>query len=131
MASSFGLNGPRGLHGRDLDANLGSMRDDVTLRSTVRTKGTGGFASNVPTTIVTVKAEVALSQPVGDFKASDTRGQVAIEVRIRYRSDVKAFWELTWKGDTFQILEPPVNYDGRRRFLWLRCGRTESAQSVA
>ena len=31
MASSFGLNGPRGLHGRDLDANLGSMRDDVTL----------------------------------------------------------------------------------------------------
>lgn len=127
----FGITGPRNLNGRDLSASLGAMREDVTLRSTVRTKGTGGFATTTPTSVITTKAEVAFVGGATEFAAGDTRGQAVIEARIRWRSDVQTYWELLWKGDTYQVLDTPQNYDGRRRFLWLRCGRVGTAQAVA
>lgn len=126
--SSFGLSGPTGLNGRDLAGELGSMREDVTLRSTQRAKGQGGFAGDMETTIVTTKAEVAFADPTENFEAKDLKGQVVIDVRIRYRSDVVGYWEVVWKGNTYKSLQPAQNLDGRRRFLWLRCGRIESAQ---
>lgn len=126
----FGITGPRNLNGRDVNASLGAMREDVTLRSTARSKGTGGFATNAATTIITTKAEVAHVGGVAEFQAGDTRGQILIEARIRWRADVQAFWELLWNGNTYQVLDQPQNYDGRRRFLWLRCGRIGTAQAV-
>lgn len=128
--TSFQVRGPRNMGGRDLSAGLGAMRHRLVLKSTVRAKGAGGFATNVATTVVTVAADVLELGGVEAVIEGGQRGQIVIEARIRYRADVRAFWEVVWNSLTYQVLEPPANHDGRRRFLWLRCGRIGTAQAV-
>lgn len=106
---------------------LGAMRERVTLQSQTRTKGSGGFATDTPTDVVTdVPAEFLPDAGAEPFEASAQRGQVMATVRIRYRTDVRASWLVVRGAETWQVLEAPVNHDGRRRYLWLRCGLVES-----
>lgn len=131
-AASFAIRGQRNMGGRDLDAGLGGMRERITLSSVALTKAAGGFASRVSTVVAAnLPADVQELAGVEAVIEGGVRGQIVIEARIRYRAGVQLYWEVAWRGTTYQVLEPPVNHDGRRRFLWLRCGRIGTAQTVS
>lgn len=119
--SDVGQNAP------DFSPTLGSMRDDVTLEAVPRTKDSGGYATDAVTDVVTVPAQVIPLSGAEPFVAEALRGIVTHQVRIRFRSDVTAKSLVKWRGLTMQILQAPVNRDGRRRFLWLLCGLVEAA----
>ena len=54
------------------------------------------------------------------FDDVDTKKQVTIEFKIRYRSDVTSETRVLFSGDYYEILEP-TNNDKRDRFMFLRC----------
>lgn len=115
----------RGIAGADLHADIGAMRDRVTLQSVTRSKGSGGYATDTPASEATVAAEVVAESALEPVEAGGQRGQTRYRVRIRYRDDVRAKWLVVWRSQTLQILEAPIA-DAKRRFLWLRCGLVEA-----
>lgn len=116
----------RGIPGADLYANIGAMRERVTIQTVTRSKDADGFASDVADNqFVQISAEVTPEAGEETFVAGGQRGATTYLVRIRYRPDILAKGLVTWNGVTLQILQAPLA-DAKRRFLWLRCGATEA-----
>lgn len=114
------------VNGSDFDVDLGLMRDRVTLQSVTRTKGSGGFATDAPVTEVRdIPCEFTPEVGGEPYQMGAQRGQATFRLRIRYREGVTAGWLAVVRGQTYQVLETPLNLDARRRFLWLRVGRVE------
>jgi SPP1 family predicted phage head-tail adaptor len=124
--NSYGLL-DRTFGARDLPAAIGALRDLVTLRSVARASDTGGWQTDTATTVVAdVPAEVRPVATSEAFQADAYRGLQQYEIRIRYRADVKAKWQVLWDGKTLEVLAMPENKDARKRFLWLVCGEIEA-----
>lgn len=113
------------VRGYDMRADLGAMRELITLRSPTTNKDGGGYATDAPTTVASVRAELFTESGLEKFQDADLRGQTIVVFRIRYRADVRGTWTIAWQGRTYRLLEPPQNRDNRKRFLWLRCGQIE------
>lgn len=115
-------------YGRDpLPVDLGGMRERVTLKSPALTSDTGGWKTDTPTTVASnVAVEIRELDGTEPFQAGAQRGIAQYQVRMRYRADVRAKWLLVWGSKTLEVLSPPSNQDGRKRFLWLLCGAVEA-----
>lgn len=97
----------------------GQLRYRVTLQEPDAAAATGYSV------VATVAAEMQF-RPAGavPITAGGPSAQAAHQVRLRYRSDIRADWRLTVDGRTFQI----VGYgdpDGRKRELLLVCLEVE------
>lgn len=114
------------VNGSDFTVDLGLMRDRVTLLTVSRTKGAGGFATDAAAEHLTVFGEVTPEAGMEPYESNALRGQSRWRVRIRYRTDINAGARIQVRGRTYEVLEPPLNLDGRQRFLWLRVGLVES-----
>lgn len=111
-----------------LAARLGSMRESLQLQSNALTTSTGtGFSTKVWSTYATVAGEY-LQPGTGteQWQQGAVVGEVGPAFRIRHRSDVRAKHRLIWKGQTLEILGPPISVMRvGARFLILRCGLTQ------
>lgn len=111
----------------DVQASIGAMRHQLTLRSVTRAKdAVTGYATDGTTDGQTLAAEVLPESGDEPFQAGAQRGLTRFMARIRYRTDISAGSRVLFNGQTLEVLEPPLNRDGRRRFLWLRLGLVES-----
>jgi SPP1 family predicted phage head-tail adaptor len=110
-----------GQPGADMHADLGAMRERVTLKIVTRTKDAGGFATDTATDDLTVAAAVQIisGDTMEGFLQSGMKGRVVIRIRIRYRAEVTSIYQVRWQGRDYEVLQPPVNLDGKRRFLWV------------
>jgi SPP1 family predicted phage head-tail adaptor len=111
-----------------LATRIGSMREVLTLQSNIEqtSSGTGRRTPNWQT-YATVPAEYL--QPSGgteQFAQTAVVAELGPRFRIRYRDDVRAKHRALWRGQTLQILAPPVPVTTvGNRFLLLQTGLTQ------
>lgn len=109
-------------------SRIGPMRETLQLQSNaeVTSSGTGRRTANW-STYATVPGEY-LQPPGGtkQFQQSAVVAEVPPTFRIRYRTDVQAKHRVIWRGQTLQILAPPILVmKTGNRFLDLHCGATQ------
>jgi SPP1 family predicted phage head-tail adaptor len=106
-------------------SRIGNMRESLALQSNAETTSTGtGFRTAAWTTYATVAGEY--QQPTSGTEGNQqvaVVAQLGMTFRIRYRSDVFAKHRVLWRGQTLQILAPPIPVmKVGNRFLELQCG---------
>lgn len=108
-----------------LASRIGKMRESLTLQSNTEATSTGtGRRTENWATYATVPGEYL--QPgsgTEQFQQSAVVAELVIMFRIRHRTDVYAKHRVLWKGQTLQILAPPILVTRvGSRFLLLQCG---------
>lgn len=106
-------------------ARIGPMRESLVLQSNAETTSTGtGRRTPNWTTYATVPGEYI--QPTGgteQLQQSAVVAELGPRFRIRYRTDVQAKHRVLWKGQTLQLLGPPIPVvKVGNRFLELQTG---------
>lgn len=106
-------------------SRIGPMRETLQLQSNAEqtSTGTGQRTANW-STYATVPGEY-LQPPGGSeqFQQSAVVAELGPRFRIRYRTDVRAKHRVLWKGQTLQILAPPIPVVKTGfRYLELQCG---------
>lgn len=105
--------------------NAGRMDQRITLQR--RTTGVDalGQESTAWTDYATLWAGVTTKRGREYFAAGEVRGEAAIAVRIRYRPDVitlgSGALRLVYRGQPYDITEPPQDVDGQRAAIDLFC----------
>lgn len=111
-----------------LNPRIGGMRETLQLQSNAEqtSTGTGRRTANW-STYATVAAEYV--EPDGgteQVQQSAVVAELGPRFRIRYRTDVRAKHQVIWRGQTLQILAPPVTQmKVGNRWLVLQCGLTQ------
>lgn len=125
MASQARSVGRQPYEGGSLTAAIGAMRHKVRLLEPTRSKDGGGFATDEYEEADRCFAEAEIESGLEPLQQGGVRGERVARFRIRYRTDILATWRVEWRGQTYELVEPPLNLDGRRRFLWLRGRQVE------
>lgn len=102
----------------------GELRHRMTIQAPVETRSAAGDSVPAWTTIATVWASVRAISGREFWAGSQVYAEASMEVRIRYRADVRSSWRLAWDErtgtrylDILGVLDP----DGRRADLVLPC----------
>jgi len=101
---------------------IGDMRDRVALYQrdiTAPVFGTPSF-TELYTLIDTVWAGVTTFQGPTTFDEVNTKKNINIEFKIRYRADVTTETVIGFDGKHYKIIDPN-DMDKRSRFLFIRC----------
>jgi len=109
-----------------MTTSLPAGRFDQRITLQRRVAGSAGFGQRAETwenlpTQPTVWA--AVSPGAGrDFAAADQlQATLDAKFTIRWRADVTADMRVLWRGQPFEIIGQPVDVDGGRALLELRC----------
>lgn len=100
------------MHAGDLNASL------VLKRKTATRDNKGGELITY-TTVATVAGK---AEPIrGRQYEALQMAQSDIEIRftIYYRTDVEADWQVTWRGQAYEIVGPPIDVLARKQWLEL------------
>lgn len=110
-----------------LRTRIGAMRESLELQSNTEATSTGtGRRTPSWATYATVPGEY-LQPPSGteQFQQTAVVAELGPRFRIRYRTDVRAQHRVLWRGQTLQILAPPIPVvTVGNRFLELQTGLT-------
>lgn len=101
--------------------NPGVLRHKITIRynaSTGQTNDNGGPLEDWQT-LVTVHAKRSGLKGRLFYQAAAVQAESDVMFIIRYRSDVKAGMKLIHGAESFELKIPPVDVDGRRKYLEL------------
>ena len=111
-----------------LSPRIGSMREVLALQSNAEqtSTGTGRRTANW-TTYATVMGEyLEPRHGTEQFQQGAVVAELGPRFRIRYREDVFAKHRVLWRGQTLQILAPPIPVMRvGNRFLELQLGLTQ------
>lgn len=110
-------------------SRIGPMRETLQLQSNaeVTSTGTGRRTPNW-STYATVAGEYLPPMMPGTEQVQQTAVVAELQPRfqIRYRTDVRAKHRVLWRGQTLEILAPPIPVmKVGNRWLELRCGLTQ------
>lgn len=95
----------------------GDLRHQVTLRQPTKSRdGKGGYEIGFAD-VATVWAEVIALDGRESVMERVLEGVSTYRVRIRYRTDVGAEWQLRYGAIELNITAPPADPDGRREQL--------------
>jgi SPP1 family predicted phage head-tail adaptor len=110
--------------------NTGSLRDRITVRRQVNTKNaaTGGLTRSWET-LATMWAEVKSINGREAVLGSVLQGISTFQITVRYRTDLKTSDQLLWNGRELNIVAPPEDREGRRRWTVI-IASTESPQGA-
>lgn len=107
---------------------IGPMRESLQLQSNAEQTSTGtGRRTPNWSTYATVSAEyLQPGRGTEQFQQSAVVAELGPRFRIRYRTDVFAKHRVLWRGQTLQILSPPIPVmKVGNRWLELHCGLTQ------
>ena len=105
--------------------NAGRMDQRITLQR--RTTGVDALGQEATTWVdyATVWGGVSTKRGREYFAAGEVQGEAAMAVRIRYRADVitlgSGALRLVYRGQPYDITEPPQDVDGQRAAIDLFC----------
>jgi SPP1 family predicted phage head-tail adaptor len=98
----------------------GELRHRITLKQPVTTTNANEEDITTYATVATVWAAIDWGSGRRYEAAKQLDAEVQGVIRIRYRSDVKAYWRIEYDGRTFEIISL-ANVQERGRELVLTC----------
>lgn len=105
--------------------SIGDLRHRVTVQRQQKVPdGRGGFVTSW-VDVATVWAAVQALRPYERIQAQQTQTGMTHQVVIRYRTGVTADMRIVHDGRFLYLQGPPVDPDGRRRWLQLLCEERE------
>lgn len=105
--------------------SIGDLRHRVTFQQQQKVPdGRGGFVTTW-VDMVTVWASVQALRPWERIQAQQTQTGVTHQVVIRYREGITASMRIVHDGRHLYLQGPPVDPDGRRRWLQMLCEERE------
>lgn len=98
----------------------GTLRHRVTLQT--RSVGVDALGQELETwnDLATVWASVSTKRGREYFAAGSVQAEASVVFRIRYRSDIlmnSTMLRLLWRGSPYDIIEPPLDVDGRGQMI--------------
>jgi|DEB0MinimDraft_6_1074348.scaffolds.fasta_scaffold08038_4 SPP1 family predicted phage head-tail adaptor len=96
---------------------IGEMRERVTIQSISRVEDDYGEWTETVVAGDTVSARILPLRGSERLRAAQMQTEARWRLTMRYRTDVTASTTLLWGSKTLEVTEPPVDPDGRRRWL--------------
>ena len=99
----------------------GPLRTPVLLEAPIRVEDGGGGAPTAFTPVVTVWARIEHRRASESEDADNLSTEISVEMRIRWRADVRSGWRVRFEGRQARIIAA-LDRDQSRRWLDLICG---------
>jgi SPP1 family predicted phage head-tail adaptor len=106
--------------------SAGTLRHRIELQARV-SDTRDGFAQQVAafSTIGTVWAEARMLAGREYFEARAQQGEVSVRFRFRYLSSALATQRVVWDGKAYDVVDRPIDAQGRRTWLEIMAKRVE------
>lgn len=104
--------------------DTGKLRERIILQAPTNTRDAYGGETVTWTDIATIWAAVWPRSGKEYFATQQRQAEISLQIRIRYRTDVKAGWRIK-HGNVYYDIEAVINTNYRRESLDLMC--TEAA----
>lgn len=103
------------------ESQVGKMNERITIETSTRTRTASGGYSTTYTPWITVWARIISISVRETLKSDQLIGEITHRVRIRYRDGINITCRISYKGKYFSIVGPPIDVQGRHRWLDLLC----------
>jgi SPP1 family predicted phage head-tail adaptor len=101
--------------------NAGELDQRITIRQRAAGLDAHGHPSGAWTNVATVWAAARPITGREFFAAGETRSEVSVKFRIRYRTGITAAMQVLWRGVAHDIVAPPMELFGGKEVLELMC----------
>jgi len=92
----------------------------ITLERPERVPDGGGGFTATWVEVATIWAIVDEFQSEEMVIAMQSTPKTILKVKIRYRSDLKSDWRVSYKGNYYNVMGRPVDIGGHHRWLFFR-----------
>ena len=95
--------------------------NQIVLKSKSSTQNSRGGEVITYTTVATV---AAAAHPIRgrEYEMFHVAGSdIDIRFTIYYREDVGAGWRVTWRGQDYEVIGPPIDVNAKKMWLELMC----------
>lgn len=105
----------------------GTLTERVVLMAPSAHRGPSGGAEHAYGPVAEVWACVRELTGREAYQAAALQLRAEVVAVIRWRPDVTEAWRLDWRGRVYHLSGPPVDPDGRRESLALKCALVQPA----
>ena len=107
-----------------MSTSIGRLRYKVALQSATNTSDGAGGVTESWDTIANIYADITPTGGDESFRQGKVQEKVTHKIFIRYRSDIKTSYRISYDSRIFNI-KNILNIDERNRFLELTCTEGE------